>query len=156
MSYAELAVTTNYSFLRGASHPGQYVEQAAHLGYAAIGIADRNSLAGVVRAYEAWDKQPAETRPKLLVGSRLVFNDGTPDILAYPQDRDAYGNLCRLLSLGKSRAPKGECFLALADLIAHRDGLLLIVMPSADPDGVKPVLDALAPDTWLAASMLYT
>jgi error-prone DNA polymerase len=154
MSYAELAVTTNYSFLRGASHPGQFVEQAAHLGYAAIGIADRNSLAGVVRAYEAWEKQPAETRPKLLVGARLVFNDGTPDILAYPADRAAYGNLCRLLSLGKSRAPKGECFLGLADLIAHREGLLLIVMTAAD--GVKQMLNTLGPDTWLAASMLYT
>jgi error-prone DNA polymerase len=156
MTYAELAVTTNYSFLRGASHPGQFVEQAVHLGYAAIGIADRNSLAGVVRAYEAWEKQPAETRPKLLVGARLVFNDGTPDILAYPKDRAGYGNLCRLLSLGKSRAPKGECFLALADLIAHRDGLLLIMMTAANLDGVKQVLNRLGPDTWLAASMLYT
>jgi error-prone DNA polymerase len=154
MNYAELAVNTNYSFLRGASHPGQFVEQAAQLGYAAIGIADRNSLAGVVRAYEEWGKQAAETRPKLLVGARLVFNDGTPDILAYPKDRAAYGSLCRLLSLGKSRAPKGECFLSLADLIAHRDGLLLIVMAAAD--GVKQVLNRLGPDTWLAASMLYT
>src|SRR5471032_758070 len=67
VTYAELAVTTNYSFLRGASHPGQFVEQAAYLGYAAIGIADRNSLAGVVRAYEEWGKRRAETRPKLLV-----------------------------------------------------------------------------------------
>jgi error-prone DNA polymerase len=154
MTYAELAVTTNYSFLRGASHPGQFVEQAGQLGYAAIGIADRNSLAGVVRAYEEWGKQAAETRPKLLVGARLVFNDGTPDILAYPKDRAAYGSLCRLLSLGKSRAPKGECFLSLADLIAHRDGLLLIVMAAAD--GVKQVLNRLGPDTWLAAPMLYT
>ena len=156
MTYAELAVTTNYSFLRGASHPGQFVEQAAHLGYAAIGIADRNSLAGVVRAYEAREKLETETRPKLLVGARLVFSDGTPDILAYPADRAAYGNLCRLLSLGKSRAPKGECFLTLADLIAHRGGLLLIVMTAADLDGVKQMLNTLGPGTWLAASMLYT
>jgi error-prone DNA polymerase len=156
MSYAELAVTTNYSFLRGASHPRQFIEQAARLGYAAIGIADRNSLAGVVRAYEAWEKQQAEGRPKLLVGSRLVFTDGTPDILAYPRDRAAYGNLCRLLSLGKSRAPKGDCFLTLADLIACRDGLLLIVMPPIDLDGTKPLLDRLGPETWLAAAMLYT
>ncbi len=154
MSYAELAVTTNYSFLRGASHPGQFVIQAAHLGYAAIGIADRNSLAGVVRAYEEWEKQETSTRPRLLIGARLVFQDGTPDILAYPKDRAAYGSLCRLLSLGKSRAPKGECFLNLADLIAHRDGLLLIVMPSVDLESTKP-LTALGGDTWLAASMLY-
>jgi error-prone DNA polymerase len=156
MSYAELAVTSNYSFLRGASHPGQFVEQAAHLGYAAIGIADRNSVAGVVRAYEAWDKQKADRRPKLLVGARLVFQDGTPDILAYPKDRAGYGRLCQLLSLGKSRAPKGDCFLTLADLIAHRDELLLIVMPSPDPEDAKPALAALGIDTWLAASMLYT
>jgi error-prone DNA polymerase len=156
MSYAELAVTTNYSFLRGASHPGQFVEQAAAIGYAAIGIADRNSLAGVVRAYEAWEKQDPSTRPRLLVGARLVFQDGTPDILAYPQDRTAYGLLCQLLSLGKSRAPKGDCFLSLPDLIAHRDGLLLIVTPPANPDRVKPVLTSLGRDTWLAASMLYT
>ena len=106
--YAELAVTTNYSFLRGGSHPGQYVERAAQLGYAAIGIADRNSLAGVVRAYDAWQRLDDEklkdldaaARPRLLVGARLVFCDGTPDILAYPQDRVAYGRLCQLLSEG--------------------------------------------------------
>jgi error-prone DNA polymerase len=153
MSYAELAVTTNYSFLRGASHPGDFVEQAQALGYAAIGIADRNTLAGVVRAYERWSKQ--ETPPKLLIGARLVFNDGTPDILAYPRDREAYGRLCRLLSLGKSRAPKGECFLAIADLEDYRDGLLLIVMPQ-DLELLKPLLTRLGPDTWLAASMLYS
>ncbi|HYS46414.1 MAG TPA: PHP domain-containing protein, partial [Rhizomicrobium sp.] len=156
MSYAELAVTTNYSFLRGASHPGQFVQQAAHLGYAAIGIADRNSLAGVVRAYEEWEKLDAPARPRLLIGARLVFQDGTPDILAYPKDRAAYGSLCRLLSLGKSRAPKGECFLNLADLIEHRDGLLLILMPSADLESTKPALARLGSDIWLAASMLYT
>ncbi len=154
MSYAELAVTTNYSFLRGASNPKDFVIQAASLGYAAIGIADRNSLAGVVRAYEEWEKQDAETRPKLVVGTRLVFADGTPDILAYPKDRAAYGQLCRLLSLGKSRAPKGDCFLNLADLIVHRDGLLLIVIPASG--NMKPVLAGLGGDTWLAASMLYT
>jgi error-prone DNA polymerase len=153
MSYAELAVTTNYSFLRGASHPGQFVERAAQLGYAAIGIADRNSLAGVVRAYEEWTKQKAP--PKLLVGARLVFHDGTPDILAYPKDRTAYGGLCRLLSLGKSRAPKGECFLTLADLEDYREGLLLIVMPGK-LEKLEPVLARLGPGTWLAASMLYT
>jgi error-prone DNA polymerase len=156
MSYAELAVTTNYSFLRGASHPGDFVIQAAGLGYAAIGIADRNSLAGVVRAYEEWTKLEEGARPRLLVGARLVFNDGTPDILAYPKDRQAYGGLCRLLSLGKSRAPKGECFLTLPDLEQYRSGLLLVVMPPVDPETAKPVLAALGPETWLAASMLYT
>ena len=101
MSYAELAVTTNFSFLRGASHPGDFVEQAAELGYAAIGIADRNTLAGVVRAYEAWKKLAADP-PRLLIGARLVFRDGTPDILAYPKDRKAYARLSRLISVGQA------------------------------------------------------
>ncbi|MEO8302312.1 MAG: error-prone DNA polymerase, partial [Rhizomicrobium sp.] len=158
MSYAELAVTTNYSFLRGASHPGQFVQQAASLGYAALGIADRNSLAGVVRAYEEWTKQAADSRPKLLVGARLVFNDGTPDILAYPKDRQAYGGLCRLLSHGKSLAPKGDCFLTLCDLEKYRHGLLLIVLPdsaAAPPPRLVKTLTALGDDVWLAVSMLH-
>ncbi len=77
-AYVELAVTTNFSFLRGASSPGQFVEQAALLGYPAIGIADRNSLAGVVRAYAEWKKLDPQARPRLLIGARLVFRDGTP------------------------------------------------------------------------------
>lgn len=154
MSYAELAVTTNFSFLRGASHPGDFVEQAQTLDYAAIGIADRNTLAGVVRAYERWRK--LEHPPRLLIGARLAFRDGTPDILAYPKDRKAYARLSRLISVGKLRAKKGECLLDLADLIEYRRGLLLIVMPPADPKAAKPTLHALGADTWLAASMLYT
>ncbi|HET7084350.1 MAG TPA: error-prone DNA polymerase [Rhizomicrobium sp.] len=181
MSYVELAVTTNFSFLRGASHPAEFVEQAALLGHAAIGIADRNTLAGVVRAYEQWKK--LENPPKLLVGARLVFRDGTPDILAYPKNRKAYGWLCRLLSIGKLRAEKGECLLDLKDLMEKRRGLLLIVMPDsvypplsatraspladisprpahARDGGRKPelaeILTALKHDVWLAASMLYT
>ncbi len=125
--YAEIAVTTNYSFLRGASHPGELVQMAADLRHAAIGIADRNTLAGIVRAYAAV-QGVEESRPKLLVGARLVFVDGTPDILAYPTDRAAYGRLCRLLSAGKLRAPKGECHLALHDLLKWQEGLLLVVM----------------------------
>jgi len=124
MSYAELAVTTNFSFLRGASHPGEFVERAAQLAYTAIGIADRNSLAGVVRAYEQWKK--LENPPKLLVGARLVFRDGTPDILAYPKNRKAYGWLCRLLSIGKLRAEKGECLLDFRDLQENRRGLIRV------------------------------
>ncbi len=106
--------------------------QAAVHGYAAIGIADRNTLAGVVRAYDALNQMREQTDgalPKLLIGSRLVFVDGTPDILAYPIDRAAYGRLCRLLSDGKLRAPKGECLLSLRDLLKWQEGLLLVVMP---------------------------
>ncbi len=126
-AYAEIAVTTNYSFLRGASHPWEVAGIAAELGHAAIGIADRNTLAGVVRAYAAVQEIKGD-KPKLLVGARLVFVDGTPDILAYPADRAAYGRLCRLLSAGKLRAPKGECHLALNDLLKWQEGLLLVVM----------------------------
>jgi error-prone DNA polymerase len=162
-SYVELAVTTNFSFLRGASHPKEFVNRAAELGYPAIGIADRNSLAGVVRAYEQWKKEDSSARPRLLVGARLVFRDGTPDIIAYPRERKAYGRLSRLISEGKLRAPpgkdratKGECLLDLADILKYRRGLLLIVMPPPDLNAVKPVLKALGSDTWLAASMPYT
>jgi len=156
-AYAELAVTTNFSFLRGASHPKDLVERAAELGLDGIGIADRNSLAGVVRAHETWKKLEPDTPLKLLIGARLVFRDGTPDILAYPKDRKAYARLCRLLTIGKLRAPKGECFLDLADLEEkNRRGLLLIVIPPANPEEAKPVLAFLGRDTWLAASMLYT
>ena len=155
-SYVELAVTTNFSFLRGASHPGEFVAQAAKLEYPAIGIADRNSLAGVVRAYATWKGLNPHSRPRLLIGSRLVFRDGTPDILAYPKDRKAYARLSRLLSVGKLRASKGECFLDFTDLEDYRRGLLLIVMPPTDPTIVKPVIAKLEHDTWLAASMLYT
>ncbi|MES2472839.1 MAG: error-prone DNA polymerase [Pseudomonadota bacterium] len=156
MNYAELAVTTNYSFLRGASFPGQFVEQANSLNYAAIGIADRNTLAGVVRAHDAWVRLNPGTPPKLLIGTRLVFRDGTPDIIAYPKDRQAYGRLCQILSTGKIRAPKGECFLDFQDLESHRSGLLLIVMPTEDLSAAKAVLKKLGRDTWLACSMNYT
>jgi error-prone DNA polymerase len=131
-AYAEIAVTTNYSFLRGASQPNELVREATLHGYAAIGIADRNTMAGVVRAYAAVNelKEKFGMAPKLLVGARLVFVDGTPDILAYPTDRAAYGRLCRLLSAGKLRAAKGECILRLSDLLQWQEGLLLVVMPS--------------------------
>ena len=131
-AYAEIGVTTNFSFLRGASHPKELVAQAVRYGYAAIGIADRNTLAGVVRAFTTRMKNSRNrpmSLPKLLVGARLVFVDGTPDILAYPTDRAAYGRLCRLLSEGKLRAPKGECILTLDDLLKWQEGLLLVVMP---------------------------
>src|SRR5580693_4554002 len=129
-AYAELAVTTNFSFLRGASHPQELVKAAELHGLKAIGIADRNSVAGVVRAYDALE-QIEGWKPKLIVGARLVFRDGTPDILAYPTDREAWGRLCRLISIGKLRAEKGECHLDFADLAEWQEGLLFIVMPPA-------------------------
>jgi len=129
-AYAELAVTTNFSFLRGASHPEDYVAEAARLNLAGLGIADRNTLAGVVRAHVALkETDAADSALKLAIGCRLVFTDDTPDLLAYPKDRAAYGRLSRLLSLGKRRAEKGECLLTLDDLLSSCEELCLILMP---------------------------
>src|SRR5215510_8718902 len=100
--FAELCVTTNFSFLRSGSHPEEMVEQAATLGLAGIGIADRNTLAGVVRAHVA----AKEEKVRMIVGARLVFRDGTPDLIVYPKDRLAYARLTRLLTKGNRRAPK--------------------------------------------------
>jgi len=128
--YAEIGVTTNFSFLRGASHPQDYVHRASKYGLYAIGIADHNTLAGVVRAYSEYgNRRRVRYKPKLLVGARLAFTDGTPDLLAYPRDRAAYGRLCQLLSKGKLAADKGECHLQFDDLEEFSEGLLLVVMP---------------------------
>src|ERR1700753_2850028 len=110
-AYAEIGIATNFSFLRGGSHPQDYVHQASELRLPVIGIADHNTLAGVVRAYKELDNPQVKYRPKLLIGSRLVFMDDTPDILVYPRDRVAYGRLCRLLTCGKrgDDTEKGEC-----------------------------------------------
>ena len=139
--FAELAAMTNFSFLRGASHPEEMVARAAELDLAGIGIADRNSLAGVVRAHTfARDNFEAMAGTRVVPGARLVFIDGSPDVLVYPRDRAAYGRLCRILTEGNSRAPKGECWLVLDDLLEHSEGLQLVVMeasphpsPSATP-----------------------
>src|SRR3974390_906871 len=112
-AYAELAALTNFSFLRGASHPQEMVATADELGLAAIGIADRNSFAGVVRAYD----EARNRQIKLLVGTRLVPT-AVFEALAYPTDRPAYGRLCRLLTAGNLRAKKGECHLRFDDLLA--------------------------------------
>ncbi|HEY4775261.1 MAG TPA: error-prone DNA polymerase, partial [Xanthobacteraceae bacterium] len=155
-AYAELAVTTNFSFLRGASHAEELAAQAKALGLAALGIADRNTVAGVVRMHTA----AKEVGLRIVVGARLVFADGTPDILAYPQDRAAWGRLTRLLTLGKRRAEKGACILSLADLLEHIAGLNLIVMPGRRAERALAALlaqlkEAAHRSVWLAASMLY-
>jgi error-prone DNA polymerase len=127
--YAELQVTSNYSFLRGASHPQELVLQAAVLGHRAIAIADRNSLAGVVRAHGAAKDHGIQ----LIVGARLLLQDSF-DLLCFPTDRSAYGRLSRLLTLGKRRAVKGDCILFTADLLgdpvfAGGRGQVLIAVP---------------------------
>lgn len=196
-TYAEPVAASNFSFLRGASPGPNLVMTALLLGQAGLGIADRNTVAGVVRAWSAlrdlredgalapekireggspgeyiWVENPAFaglpfTLPqlqakaqafKLATGSRLVFADGTPDIVAYPANRAGWGRLCRLLTTGNLKTKtKGECILALGDLLSDARDLLLIVMPERRLDGLPDVLarlDAAAPGAvWLAATM---
>jgi error-prone DNA polymerase len=157
MTYAELAVTTNFSFLRGASHPEEMVARAAELGLSGIGITDRNSLAGVVRAHVYARENKDKIGPlRLVIGTRLVFADGTPDILAYPQNRAAYARLSRLLTRGNLRGSKGNCLLHLDDLADHAEGLQLALMPGPCPDETIAKLKDMAPQRlWIAAHMTY-
>ena len=149
--YAELDVRTNFCFLEGASRPGELVVQAKALGMAAIGVADRNSLAGVVRAHAAAKDEAL----RFLPGCRLQFTCGA-ELIVYPRDRAAYGRLCRLLSIGKSEVthrehsllaplesvaegepagkakpiPKGECRLSFEQAVALGEGLIgLAIVP---------------------------
>ncbi len=186
--FAELVSATNYSFLRGASHPCDMVGDAIGIGLAGIGIADRNTVAGVARAHvalkEVQERAEESGLPpidfRLVVGARLVFADGTPDIVAYPATRHGWGRLCRLLTVGNRRAAKGGCLLGLRDLLAHLDDLLLILMPetSFDPnesiaidpadcpapsppaaiveDRLRWLIRAAAGRVWMAARMPYS
>jgi error-prone DNA polymerase len=124
MSYSELIAASAFSFLEGASHPDALVTQAAALGHRAIGIADKNTVAGVVQAHVSAKR--AELR--LLAGARLVLQDA-PDFLSYPENRAGWGRLCRLLTLGKTRAKKGDCTLNFADVLAHAEDQIFIAVP---------------------------
>ncbi len=190
--FAELGAMTSYSFLHGATCPKDVVRQAVALGMTGIGIADRNTVAGVVRAHAALNdaraNAEAEGEPfpefRLVVGARLVFVDGTPDILAYPTTRHGWGRLTRLLSRGNLRALKGDCILGLDDLLTFHQDLLLIVLPEStstpqrphpkpvryfndepvpalrlvQPPGLQPLLERLAQRTpgrvWLGVTMV--
>ncbi|MGX1741501.1 error-prone DNA polymerase [Bosea sp. NPDC055353] len=197
-AFAEPVAASHFSFLRGASPGPHMVLTALLLGYSGIGIADRNTVAGVVRAWAAlkqlredglpapdkvrqggspgeyiWVENPdfadhpIEPEPmkamakkfKLATGTRLVFADGTPDIVVYPANRDGWGRLCRLLSHGnlKDGVKKGECRLVLDDLLNDARDLLLILMPARSLDGLAALLakldDAAPGAVWLAASM---
>src|ERR1700730_6811149 len=165
-AYAEIGITTNFSFLRGGSHPQDYVHQASRLRLPVIGIADHNTLAGVVRAYKELGNPDVKHAPKLLIGSRLVLMDGTPDILVYPRDRAAYGRLCQLLTRGKrgddtDKTEKGECHLKLDDLLEFSEGqLLVLTLPHRfEAEKALKVLGQLqrsrAAGVWLTASPLY-
>jgi len=133
MKYAELQVTSNFSFLRGGSHPEELAEHAATLGYDAIAITDRNSLAGIVRAHIVAKK----FNLKFIPACRLDLLDG-PSLLAYPTDREAYGRLSALLTLGNLRAEKGECHLYRADVYSHCEGMIFIAVP---PDSLNNRFD---------------
>ena len=130
-TYAELQVTSNFSFLRGASHPGEMVERACELGYRALALTDRNTLAGVVRAHEAAQR----TGLHFIPGTRLDLADG-PSLLCLPTTRDGYGALSRLITTGRRRAPKGECHLTREDVIAAAatNGHIFIALPPTSPD----------------------
>jgi error-prone DNA polymerase len=196
--FAEPVAASHFSFLRGASPGPHMVLTALLLGYSGIGIADRNTVAGVVRAWAAlkqlredglpapdkireggspgeyfWAENPEfaalpftpaqmkakAERFKLATGTRLVFADGTPDIVVYPANRAGWGRLCRLLSHGnlKDGVKKGECHLVLADLLNDARDLLLILIPTRSLDGLPNLLarldDAAPGAVWLAASM---
>jgi error-prone DNA polymerase len=165
-AYAEIGITTNFSFLRGGSDPRAYVHQASELGLPAIGIADHNTLAGVVRAWNELDNDKVLHKPKLLIGTRIVFSDDTPDILVYPRDRAAYGRLCQLLTRGKrgddiTRIEKGKCRLAFADLLEFSQGQLLVLTlqhrfePAQALDVLAKLKASRAEGVWLAASLIY-
>ncbi len=128
-SYVELQVTTHFSFLRGASSADDLFKRAREQGLEALGVVDRNSLAGIVQAWQA----AKDTGLRLIAGCRLDLADGM-SILAYPMDRPAYSRLCRLLSLGKARAGKGKCSLSWADVEAWSEGMIGVLVPDQADD----------------------
>jgi len=159
--YTELVSTSNFSFLHAGSHPDELVQQAAKLGLSGLGLCDRNSFAGVVRAHVAM-REVIKTHPgfRYLVGVRLVFADTTPDIVAYPRDKAAYGRLCQLLTVGNLRAQKGQCIIRFEDLLPYAEGQLFILLANEENwDRSRQALQdlrKLAPDRlWLAASCTY-
>ncbi len=137
--YTELQVTSNYSFLRGASHVEELLAQAKLFEYSAIAITDRNSLAGIARAHQRAD----EAGIRLIIGCRVELVCGT-SVLVYPTDRAAYARLCRLLSIGKGRAGKGACRLEWSDLAAHGEGLIAILLSDEADDDLRANLSRLA------------
>jgi error-prone DNA polymerase len=153
--YAELQVTSNFSFLRGASHPEELAATAAALGHRAFAVTDRNSLAGIVRAHKA----AKAVGICFIPGCRLDLRDGM-SLLCLPTDRAAYGRLARLLTIGKRRAAKGECHLDYADVAAHGAGQIFLALPpDALDDAFRGFLMRLAADfpgrAYLAAQHLY-
>lgn len=161
MSYCELQITSNFSFLRGASHPEELVEQALALGYPKLAITDVNTLAGIVRAHVIARKHELQ----LIPACRLELLDGH-SLLAYPTHREAYARLSALLSLGNLRAEKGKCHLYKADVFAHSEGMIFVAIPPAalgknfefEPSFVQDLQEyatAFGKELYLAASRTY-
>src|SRR5690606_32118040 len=162
MDYTELQVTTNFSFLRGGSHPEEIIEQAVALGYREIAITDRNTLAGIVRAHVAARGKAIRFIP----GCRLDLLDG-PSLLAYPTDKEAYARLSAILTKGNLRAEKGACHLYKKDVYERAKGLKLIVLPPDKLDGnfefdpgfaqvLNEYKEAFGPDLYLGARFSYS
>src|SRR6186713_575335 len=161
MNYTELQVTTNFSFLRGASHPDELVDEASRLGYEKIAITDRNSFAGLVRAHVAAKAKGI----KIIPGCRLDLMDG-PGLLAYPTNINAYSQLSSLLSVGNLRTEKGKCELYKADVYRYAKGMKFIIIPPGilneqfqfEPsfkETLEEYRDALGKDIYLAGCRYY-
>ena len=134
--YSELHCKTNFSFLTGASHADELVDRAVELGYRALAITDENTLAGVVRAHSAAraaneaaaDTEATNQNFKLIIGAEIILNDALPALL-WATDRASYAKLSKLITVGRRRAPKAECWLSFDDLANHHEGLLVGVLP---------------------------
>ncbi len=161
MHYTELQTTTNFSFLRGASHPEELTSHAATLGYKEIAVTDRNSLAGIVRAHAGAKKAGI----RIIVGCRLDLLDG-PSLLAYPANKEAYAQLCSLLTVGNLRAEKGDCHLYKSDVYQYAKDLKLIAIPPTELNKnfdfdtlfigqMHEYRDAFTQNLYLAASRAY-
>ncbi|WEK04272.1 MAG: error-prone DNA polymerase [Candidatus Devosia phytovorans] len=174
--YSELVSTTNFSFLRSGSSPEEMVSAAMHLGLTAFGVTDRNSFAGVVRGYVIARDRNKQRFPdfRYLVGVRLCFADGAPDIVAYPTNRVAYGRLCKLLTVGNQRGEKGKPMLYFSDLFGsgepsaieqgppenYAQGQLFILVPDESDWGLtERTLDTLSRQSpgnvWVAGALRF-
>ena len=162
MGYSELQVTSNFSFLRGGSHPEELVEQAAAQGYTAIAITERNSVAGVVRAHRV----AKALGIKFIPACRLDLLDG-PSLLAYPINISTWGRLCALLTKGNMRTEKGKCDLYKQDVFEHAEDIKFIVVPPAELNSrfdfddafksdLKQYHNALGHNLYIAASRGYS
>ncbi len=161
MNYFELQITTNFTFLRGGSHPEEMIERAAALGYKGIAVTDRNTLAGIVRAHAA----ARDKNIRLVPGCRLDLRDGL-SLLAYPTNQQDYASLSALLTKGNLRAEKGECHLYRADVYEHAKNMKFIAIPPASlntgfdfepefTEALKEYKEALGEAFYLGASFSY-